>query len=178
MGTESLTYLRLNLWDWIRGTIEKIQHEPYAKEEWNKAWVKTYKELGGKSQESGKKGCPKKAAYCLFMMGKIKGSNKPFERLTYQDIQNKYGKNGVYAIMAINILKDDQSLNLNSLWKKVQDKYIEEIGEKPAKSDQGAVTVAFKLFNNRKIISKQYNPIRKKLLHLTASLTKESLKLS
>ena len=41
MGSKNLTYFKLNLWDWIRGTIEKI-HEPYAKKEWNKAWVKTY----------------------------------------------------------------------------------------------------------------------------------------
>ena len=103
----------------------------------------------------------------------------PFECLTYQDVLDKYGKNGIYAIMAIDILQAEQSLNLNSLWKEVQDKYLEEIGENPAKSDQGAATVAFKLFNNRKIISKEYNPIRKKLLHLaTSSLTKESLKLS
>ena len=154
MGSESLTYLKINLWDWIRGTIDKI-HEPYAKEKWNKAWVDTYKELGGKSQESGKKGCPKRAAYCLFMMGRIKESKKPFESLTYKDIRDKYGINGAYAMMAINILKDDQSLSLNSLWKKVQDKYIEEIGENPAKSNQGAATIVFKLFNNRKIIYKE-----------------------
>ena len=151
MGPKNLTYFKLNLWDWIRGTIDKI-HEPYAKEEWNKAWVQTYKELGVKSQKSGKKGCPKKAAYCLFMMGRIKGGNKPFELLTYQDIMDKYGPNGVYAIMTIDILQAEQSLNLNLLWKEVQDKYKKEIRKNPAKSNQGAATVAFKLFNNKKII--------------------------
>ena len=85
------------------------------------------------------------------MMGRIKESNMPFECLTYQDVLDKYGKNGIYAIMAIDILQAEQSLNLNSLWKEVQDKYLEEIGENPAKSDQGAATVAFKLFNNRRI---------------------------
>lgn len=114
MGPKNLTYFKLNLWDWIRGTIEKI-HEPYAKEEWNEAWVETYKELGGKSPESGKKGCPKKAAYCLFMMGRIKESKKPFETLTYQDVMDKYGPNAVYAIIAIDILHPEPSLNLNSL---------------------------------------------------------------
>jgi len=54
--------------------------------------------------------------------------------------------------MAIDILQAEPSLNLNSLWKKVQDKYQKEIGKNPSKSDQGAATVAFKLFNNEKII--------------------------
>ena len=151
MGSKSLTYLELNLWDWIRGTIKKI-HKPYAKEEWNKNWLKTYKELGGKSRVSGKKGCPKNAAYCLFMMGRIKESNVTSENLTYQDVMDKYGPNGVYAIMAIDILQGVTTLSLNSLWKKVQDKYKKESGKNPAKSNQGAATVAFELFNNGKII--------------------------
>jgi len=85
MGSKSLTYLKLNLWDWIRGIIEKIK-EAYAKEEWNKTWFKTYKELGGERPYSGNKGCPRAAAYCLFMMGRIKESNMPFRVLSYQDI--------------------------------------------------------------------------------------------
>ena len=86
-------------------------------------------------------------------MGRIKESNVTSESLTYKDIRDKYGKNGVYAIMAIDILQDEPSLNLNPLWKKVQDKYKKEIRKNPAKSNQGVATVAFKLFNNRKIIS-------------------------
>ena len=71
---------------------------------------------------------------------------------TAQDVYDKYGPNGVYAIMAIDVLQAEPSLNLKSLWKKVQDKYKNEIRKNPAKSNQGAVTVAFKLFNNTKII--------------------------
>ena len=154
MGSKSLTYFKLNLGDWIIGTIGKIR-EPYVKKEWNKAWFKTYKELGGESQNSGKKGCPKNAAFCLFKLDRIKESNMHFETLTYQEIQAQYGPNGVYAIMAIDILQAEPSLDLNSLWKKVQEKYKKEIRKKPAISNQGAVTVAFKLFNNRNVISKE-----------------------
>ena len=151
MSSKSLTYLKLNLWEWINGTIAKVKAE-CIKREWDAAWLKTYKELGGKSQKSGKKGCPKNAAFCLFKLDRIKESNMHFETLTYQEIQAQYGPNGVYAIMAIEFLQADPSLNLNSLWKKVQDKYRKEIMKTPAKSNQGAATVAFKLFNNRKII--------------------------
>ena len=54
--------------------------------------------------------------------------------------------------MVIDILQAEPSFNLNSLWKKVQDKYKKEVRKNPAKSNQCAATVAFKLFNNRKII--------------------------
>ena len=151
MSSKSLTYLKLNLWEWINGAIDKVNAE-CLKKEWNDAWFKTYKELGGESQNSGEKGCPKNAAYFLFKFGRIKGSNMPLKTPSDQDVLDKYGKNGVYAKMAIDILQAEPSLNLNSLWKKVQDKYRKEIGKKPAQSNQGAATVAFKLFNNRKII--------------------------
>ena len=85
-------------------------------------------------------------------MGRIKESNKPFESLTYQDVMDKYGKNGVYAKMAIEFLRAETFLNLNSLWNRVQEKYKKESGKNPAISNQGAVTVAFKLYNNEKII--------------------------
>ena len=151
MSAKSLAYLKVNLWELINGTIAKVNAE-CIKREWDGAWFKTYKELGGRSQNYGKKGCPKNAAFCLFKLGRIKGSNMPLETLSDQDVLDKYGKNGVYAKMAIEILQAEPSLNLNSLWKKVQDKYRKEIGKKPAQSNQGAATVAFKLFNNRKII--------------------------
>ena len=42
MSSNSLTYLKLNLWEWINGTIAKVNAE-CIKKEWDDAWLKTYK---------------------------------------------------------------------------------------------------------------------------------------
>ncbi len=49
--------------EWVFGTIEKMNK--FGKSDlqsWRKYWLETYQELGGKSFESGSKGCPQHAA--------------------------------------------------------------------------------------------------------------------
>ena len=48
------TFLSVDLKSWVFGTIKKVQQGT----DWNNAWQKTYRELGGKSDESEKKGMP------------------------------------------------------------------------------------------------------------------------
>ena len=150
MSTGSLTYLKINLWDWINKTIAKINPN-CTKKEWDDAWLETYFNIGDKSHNSGTKDCPKNAAYCLYKLGRIKGTNIPYKTKSYLDIFNKYGRNALYAIIAYDLLKDNRTLALNDLWQKVRNIYKKEIGKEAAKSNQGAVTVTFKLFHNNKL---------------------------
>jgi len=149
-----LIYLNLNLWEWVKGTIDKIcLAEPITISEWNGAWERTYFELGGKKRSSGTKGCPKKAAYTLYYLGRITGTNRPCLDWSYQKIKNELSKNGVYAILAVELLKKDPDLNLHDLWLRIKEKYKTELNDEPAESNQGGSTVAFKLFHNKKLIS-------------------------
>lgn len=148
----ALTLCGVDLWDWIEGTIEKIEKRGFlTSETWNDAWEQTYFELGGKSSSSASKGCPKKGAYTLFYLGRIAGTKRPYLDWNYQRIRTELSKNGVYAVMAIDILKEQPGLNLTALWSKIQKKYRKEFDDEPASSNQGGPTVAYKLFRNNKI---------------------------
>ena len=151
MSAKSLAYLKVNLWELINGTIAKVNAE-CIKREWDGAWFKTYKELGGRSQNSGEKGCPKNAAYFLFKFGRIKGSKISVKPLPDNlDILNEYGKNALYAKISLELLINEKSLDKSVLWTKVQEKYKKATGKEPAKNDAGAATVIFKIIHNNKV---------------------------
>ncbi len=137
----------VNLEDWLIGTISKVKNN----ENWNKAWLKTYQELGGKSEDSGKKSCPKNAARVLYQSGRIQGQNKPFKKVSFQDIKINDSVNGVYALMAIEELKQDGNINLNSLVKSVHDNFSKLFGSSP-NTDQGAIKLTYKLWHLNKIV--------------------------
>ena len=89
---------------WIRGTIEKMNKAgKQDSQSWNDYWFETYKELGGQSEESGTKGCPKHAAYGLWRLGRIKETNIPYHHQAINSINQEYGKNAVYAILALDL---------------------------------------------------------------------------
>ena len=137
------TFLSVDLKSWVFGTIKKVQQGT----DWNNAWQKTYRELGGKSEESGKKGCPMNATKTLYLLGRINGSNIPYKNLPPREVWENYSKNGVYALLALEILSRNPSISLNDLWSKIQERVRGELGEEPALSNQGGPTVAYKLWN-------------------------------
>ena len=65
--------------------------------EWNEAWEKTYWEIGGQSEESAKKNCPKNGAKTLYELGRIINSKFEYQDVTPQYVKNNHGKNGVYS---------------------------------------------------------------------------------
>ena len=86
-----LFYIPLTLW--VRGAIEKMEEN--GKQDfpsWQDYWYQTYQELGGKSVNSGTKGCPMYGAYGLWRMGKIKDTKIPHRqipiKLIYQELLN------------------------------------------------------------------------------------------
>ncbi|WP_157098356.1 DUF6979 family protein [Chlorobaculum limnaeum] len=121
-------FLKVDLPKWIEGTVSKYERG----QEWNSAWFETYKELGGKSDESGKKGCPRAAAKTLYELGRIIGHGTA-RNLPLSQVVRKHSKNGAYAIAAIELLFGeivDGEMVLNGAgelvdaeWKRIQKRY-------------------------------------------------------
>ena len=136
-------FLTVDLKLWIFGTIRKMQHGA----DWNHAWEETYREIGGQSIESGKKGCPMNGAKTLYLLGRIKGSDIPYRKPSLRDVWENYSKNGVYSVLALECLSRDPNISLSRLWTSIQKRVREDLGEEPAKSNQGGPTVAYKLWH-------------------------------
>ena len=123
--------------------------ETESSSEWNKFWEETYFELGGKSACSACKGCPKKAGYTLWYLGRIKESNRERVEMSIVDVKNnrRFLKNGAYAILGQEILsKSPTPLTKSDLFSKIQNEYREGTEDDPAKSDQGGPTLTWILF--------------------------------
>ena len=136
-------YMGIHLISWVRGTIKKVQEG----DDWNAAWEKTYWYLGGKSVHSGRKGCPKIGTKTLYLLGRIKNSNVPYQNLPLRDVWNNYSINGAYAVLALEGLSQNPDILLTDLWPYIQHRVREELGEEPAQSNQDGPTVAFKLWH-------------------------------
>lgn len=133
--------------EWIRKTIEKMEnHETEDRLEWNRFWEETYFELGGKSYSVAHKGCPKKAGYTLWYLGRIKGSNRERVEMPIDEVTNRCSKNGAYAILGQEILSKSSNLNKTDLFRMIQDEYRIRTKDDPAKSDQGGPTLTWILF--------------------------------
>jgi hypothetical protein len=151
--SDSLFKIPLSLW--VVGTIEKMnKHKKSDFLSWSEYWYETYKELGGKSQESGKKLCPQHAAYGLWRLGRIRGTTIPYQNKPFSYINSEYGKNALYALLALDILgKRKSPIEKADLWVQVQEQFRKIAQDEPAMSQQGVVTVAFGLFKEGFIVS-------------------------
>lgn len=138
---------------WVQKTINKMEENRVDdKKSWDMYWYKSYEELGGKSESTGTKGCPKKAAYGLWYLGYVSNTNRPFKNLSIQKINDEFSKNVAYAVLAVDLLnKGWKSNNITSLWQEVKNQYRNTLKKEPAKSNQGAVTVAVQLFQEGRI---------------------------
>jgi hypothetical protein len=148
---------------WVQGTIERMNAA--GKDDfdtWSMYWFRVYKDLGGQSDSSGSKECPKHAAYGLWRSGRIANSRKPFQNWTLEEVNKEFGKNAAYAVMALDLLEQKRSEKDNvghwskaELWTKVREQYQKKLGEPAAQSEQGAVTIALGLFKEGQTISGQ-----------------------
>ena len=140
-------FYKISLKDWVLGTIKKVERGA----KWNCAWLKTYFELGGKSESSGSKPCPKKGAETLYLLGRIKGFGC-FQNPGLRDIREGYSKNGAYAILALEYIQRDPDISLSELWSKIQERIRLELNEEPADNDQDSPRVAYKLWHLELIV--------------------------
>lgn len=147
---------KIPLTRWVLGTIDKMNtfgNDDF--QSWSQAWLQMYKELGGKSDETGSKQCPKHAAFALWQLGRIKNTAKPFQNLSLASIYEQYGKNAVYSVLSLELLVSKQaSQDTTLLWSQVQELYRRKMREEPAVSQQGAVTIAKILFDEGHITNK------------------------
>lgn len=135
--------MNINLKSWVLGAIKKVQQG----DDWNSAWKKTYRELGGRSPHSGGKACPMIGTKTLYLLGRIKNSDMPYQNLPLRDVWENYSKNGAYAILALEGLSQHPDISLADLWRYIQRRIREELGKEPARSNQGGPTIAFKLWH-------------------------------
>ena len=143
MKTDNI-FFNIDLKAWIKETINLVQ----SGENWNKAWQKTYRNLGGQSVESGEKGCPMNGTKTLYLLGRIKDSNMPYQNPPLRDVWDNISKNGVYSLLTLELLEKNPDWDIDQIWTEVQKQVRKRLGEEPAKSNQGGPTVAYKLWHN------------------------------
>jgi hypothetical protein len=138
---------------WVTRTIEKMNKAGTIDiQSWSRFWLETYQELGGKSIDSGRKGCPLHAAYGLWRLGRIKGAGLPYQYDPIRFINQTYGKNAAYAVLALDLLEDGRAFrNIDDLWNQVKLLYRRTLNQDPANSQQGAITIALTLFEEDQI---------------------------
>jgi len=140
---------------WVKQTIEQMNVAGKDDfETWSKYWFQTYKDLGGISDNSGSKECPKHAAYGLWRLGRISNSGKIFQNWALERINTELGKNASYAILALDLLESRNDWSKSELWSKVQELYQQKVGEPSAVSEQGAIRISLGLFTEGQIVSR------------------------
>ncbi|NVM56556.1 MAG: hypothetical protein HWN51_00330 [Desulfobacterales bacterium] len=147
---------KIPLVPWVRKTVEKMSAiDQDDSQTWNRFWLQAYVELGGISENSGSKVCPKSAAYGLWRLGRIAGSGKPFQNWPIGRVKEELGKNVAYAVLALDLLEVGWGPeDIESLWIEVRRLYRQKLADTPARTQQGAVKVASILFSEGQIVSK------------------------
>ena len=135
-------FYNVDLAAWVCGTIEKFQQG----EGWRKAWIETYRAIGGVSESSGKKPCPMIAARTLYEYGRLKNGGLPFRESETAELWDQ-SRNGTYAILATRLLSADSNLKKSTLWQEIQRAVRREVGEEPAGSNQGGPTLTLQLWH-------------------------------
>jgi hypothetical protein len=139
---------------WIRGTIEKMNRSGVEdSSSWASRWIETYYELGGQSDESGKKACPRAAGYGLWQLGRIRDGGKPWKDWSLTRIRQEFGKNATYAVLALQLLDNGANSRDPNIWDKVRSLYQQQLGEDAAQGEQGEIRLACILFDEGLIVT-------------------------
>jgi hypothetical protein len=137
---------------WVQRTMEKMQDKNSDdKQLWNACWLEAYIEIGGKSENTGSKPCPKAAAYGLWYLGHIVGSERTQQNWPLAKIRKYLGKNAAYAVLALGLLENKYDGSVQALWQEVQSLYQQKLLEKPADSEQGEIALTMLLYKENLI---------------------------
>lgn len=144
---------RIPVTPWVTGTIERVlrsgRDDPQT---WNDCWYDTYTALGGSSQESGKKGCPRAAARGLWLLGRVRDGKRPAVSLTTAEVYRQLGKNAAYAAITADLLATKLNQSAAMLWPLVQHEFTRCTGAPPAGSEQGEVRLVVALARSHQLI--------------------------
>lgn len=131
---------------WVLGTIAKMTRErPDDRTAWARCWYRTYRELGGRSQATGSKGCPRAAAYGLWVLGRIPQSGRPRLNWPVSRVFEELGRNAAYAVIAADLSKSGPAQSVQDMWPAVRLEFRRHSGEEAAISEQGEVRMALAL---------------------------------
>ena len=86
------------------------------------------------------------AAKTLYEMGRIWNGGLPFTDCALAELWNR-SRNGTYAILATRLLRARPGLSKASLWTEIQHVVRREIGDEPARSNQGGPSLAYQLWH-------------------------------
>ena len=139
--------------DWVLKTAKKmIKNNRQDAASWNKYWEVTYFELGGKKKSTACKGCPIKAAYTLWYLGRIRDTERQRIDISINEVFEKFSKNGAYAILGQELLDNNPNLDKASLFEEIQKEFKKRTTGYPAESDQGGPTLTWILFKDKLLI--------------------------
>lgn len=134
---------------WILVTARKMgPAKDQSGAAWSEAWFATYLEFGGKSASTGRKGCPRAAAYALWRLGRIRGSGIHSNPTDVVQVLRDFGRNGAYAVIAADLLVEEGSSSSLELWPGVRRRFKLATGQEASGSDQGAAKMAISLFES------------------------------
>jgi hypothetical protein len=144
---------RIQVTPWVLGTAEKMQKAgTEAVRDWNRYWLETYRELGGRSDQSGSKGCPRAAAYALRFLGRLRGGGRALRSWAVPQVNRELGKNAAYVAIAAESLTQGDAPAADRLWPFVQARYEDETGQEAAVSEQGEIKLVVALFRDNQLI--------------------------
>lgn len=145
---------RIPILPWVQETVKKMNtHGNEAPEIWSNCWYDTYEKLGGKSKNSGTKGCPMCAAYGLWYLGRVVDSVQTCKDWEITRINHELGKNAAYAVLSLEILRQQGgTTSRQALWAEVRKLYQQKLNEEAAKSEQGQIKITLALFNAKLIV--------------------------
>lgn len=147
------TLNKIPLTPWVLGTVAKMNRARTTdRRDWNRFWSQTYQELGGQSDESGAKGCPRAAGYGLWLLGRLARGGRPLQKWPVHRVDNELGKNVAYSVIAADLLACRADPSPQRLWPAVQAQYIQHTRRNPAATEQGGVKVAVILFAEQQIV--------------------------
>ena len=135
-------FYKVDLAAWVYGTVEKLGQGV----SWQSAWVETYREIGGESKTTGEKPCPMMAARTLHELGRLKNAGLWFRDCEIPELWTR-SRNGTYAILATRLLRASPHLSKAALWPEIQQAVRREVGEEPARTNQGGPTLAYRLWH-------------------------------
>jgi len=138
-------YSKVILSEWIDKAIGRL-HSGWN---WERAWIKAYYDVGGEKASMAAKRCPMNTARILYETGRLKNTGIDYKVVDLTDIL-KDSINGVYALIAIDMLQQVPHMSFASLVSYVHSDCLEKFG-RTARSDQGAIKIVFILCKLGKI---------------------------
>jgi len=144
---------RIPVTPWVTGTVARVLRTGRTDAQtWNDCWYDAYTALGGQSQDSGNKGCPRAAARGLWLLGRLRDGQRPLVSWSTAEVYRELGKNAAYATLAAELQATRPGQAPAVLWPLIQHEFTRCTGVPPARSEQGEVRLVVALVRSQQLI--------------------------